>query len=586
MTTPPDFKRRTLVKALAASSLIPLLGSNLIGCSNSSNNNSNTSDGVSSVPADFNHGVASGDPLTDRVILWTRVTPTEEGQVLVQWEVAEDADFTSVVGQGEGMTSADVDYTVKVDAEGLQPGTSYYYRFMTGDKTSPPGKTRTLPQGMVQAASFAVVSCSNYPAGFFNVYREIANQDVDAVLHLGDYLYEYAANGYASDRAEEFGRVAEPANEIISLSDYRTRYAQYRSDADLQAAHGNHPFIIVWDDHEIANDSWQNGAENHNPDTEGSYAERRMAAIQAWYEWLPVRPPATMDDIIYRRFQYGDLLDLLMLDTRHVGRDQQLQYSDFASGGIIDVDSVRAALTDRNRSILGSEQLGWLREQMNQSSARWQVLGQQVLMSRYQIPSPLLEALDPGLSPNLDLGKGTAALLAAVAAKNKAPEDRTPEEQALLDSSVPYNLDAWDGYSAERDEILSFAQQLDSKLVVLAGDTHNAWTSQLRTAEGNVAGVEFGCTSVSSPGFDGAGLLGPSNAALFGPLVVGLIDDLNYANLVGRGYLHIAFSADNVTATHRFITTIDSTDYAEDVAAAKTFVVDRADMLLSDMLPT
>ena len=342
----------------------------------------------------------------------------------------------------------------------------------------------------------------------------------------------------------------------------------------------------MWDDHEIANDSWQNGAENHNPDTEGSYAERRMAAIQAWYEWLPVRPPATMDDIIYRRFQYGDLLDLLMLDTRHVGRDQQLQYSDFASGGIIDVDSVRAALTDRNRSILGSEQLGWLREQMNQSSARWQVLGQQVLMSRYQIPSPLLEALDPGLSPNLDLGKGTAALLAAVAAKNKAPEDRTPEEQALLDSSVPYNLDAWDGYSAERDEILSFAQQLDSKLVVLAGDTHNAWTSQLRTAEGNVAGVEFGCTSVSSPGFDGAGLLGPSNAALFGPLVVGLIDDLNYANLVGRGYLHIAFSADNVTATHRFITTIDSTDYAEDVAAAKTFVVDRADMLLSDMLPT
>ena len=584
MTTPPDFKRRTLVKALAASTLIPLLGSNLIACSNGSNNSNNAGNpgGDPGVPADFNHGVASGDPLTDRVILWTRATPTaEEGQVLVQWELAEDAEFANIIGQGEGMTSTDVDYTVKVDAEGLQPSTDYFYRFMTGDKTSVVGKTRTLPQGSVQAASFAVVSCANYPAGFFNVYGEVAKQDIDAVLHLGDYLYEYSAKGYASERAEEFGRVVEPANEIISLSDYRTRYGQYRGDVDLQAAHAAHPFIIVWDDHEVANDSWENGAQNHDPATEGSYADRKMAAIQAWYEWLPVRPPSTMDDIIYRRFQYGDLLDLLMLDTRHFGRNEQLQYSDFATGGIIDVDSVRAALGDTTRTMLGSEQLGWLREQLNQSSARWQVLGQQVLMSRYEIPSPLLEALDPGLSPNLDLAKGTAALLAAVDAKGKAPEDRTPEEQALLDTAIPYNLDAWDGYSAERDEILAFAQQLDSKLVVLAGDTHNAWTSQLKTADGKIAGVEFGCTSVSSPGFDGAGLLGPGNAALFGPLVVGLIDDLNYANLVGRGYVHIVFTNDNVTATHRFVTTIDSKEYAEKTAAAKSFVVDRADMLLS-----
>lgn len=583
MTTPPDFKRRSIVKALAASSLIPILGSNLIACSNGSNSsrtfdNSNT---VTSVPADFNHGVASGDPLTDRVILWTRVTPEEEGQVEVLWQLAEDSEFASIVAEGAGATSADVDYTIKVDAEGLQPGTAYYYRFMTGDKTSMMGKTRTLPEGAVQAASFAVVSCANYPAGFFNVFREIAGQDVDAVLHLGDYLYEYSSTGYASERAEEFGRVVEPANEIVSLEDYRTRYAQYHTDGDLQAAHAAHPFIIVWDDHEVANDSWEDGAQNHNPATEGSYAERKMAAIQAWYEWLPVRPPTTVEEIIYRRFQYGDLLDLLMLDTRHLGRDEQLQYSDFATGGIIDVDSVRAAISDANRTMMGSEQLGWLREQLNRSSARWQVLGQQVLMSRYLIPSPLLEALDPGVSPELDLAKGTAALIASVTAKNKAPEDRTPEEQALLDSAIPYNMDAWDGYKPERDEILSFAQQLDSKLVVLAGDTHNAWTSQLTTTEGEIAGVEFGCTSVSSPGFDGAGLLGPGNAALFGPFVTDLIDDLVYANLVGRGYLHIAFAADNVTATHRFITAVDSTEYSEDEAAAKTFVVDRADMSLS-----
>ncbi len=583
MTTPPDFKRRTLVKALAVSSLIPILGSNLIGCSNGSNssNNFNNAQGLPSVPADFNHGIASGDPLTDRVILWTRVTPEEEGQVQVQWEIAADPDFASIIGEGEGTTSADVDYTVKVDAEGLQAGTTYYYRFMTGDKTSVTGKTRTLPQGAVQAATFAVISCSNYPAGYFNVYREVANQDIDAVLHLGDYLYEYAAGGYASDRAEELGRVSVPANEIISLSDYRIRYGQYRTDEDLQAAHAAHPFIVVWDDHEIANDSWENGAQNHDSETEGSYADRKMMAIQAWYEWLPVRPPTTMDDIIYRRFQYGDLIDLLMLDTRHVGRNQQLEYSNFATGGIIDVDSVRAGFSDSNRTLLGSAQLGWLRGQLNQSSARWQVLGQQVLMGRYQIPSPLLEALDPGLTLELDLGKGTAALLAAVGAKGKAPEDRTPEEQALLDSSIPYNLDAWDGYSFERDAVLDYAYQLKSKLVALAGDTHNAWTSQLRTAEGEIAGVEFGCTSVSSPGFDGPGLLGPGNAAAFGPLVAGLIDDLNYANLVGRGYLHIAFTADNVTATHRFLTTIDSREYAVNEAAEKSFVVNRADMVLS-----
>jgi len=275
------------------------------------------------------------------------------------------------------------------------------------------------------------------------------------------------------------------------------------------------------------------------------------------------------------------LIDLLMLDTRHVGRNQQLEYSNFATGGIIDVDSVRAGFSDSNRTLLGSAQLGWLRGQLNQSSARWQVLGQQVLMGRYQIPSPLLEALDPGLTLELDLGKGTAALLAAVGAKGKAPEDRTPEEQALLDSSIPYNLDAWDGYSFERDAVLDYAYQLKSKLVALAGDTHNAWTSQLRTAEGEIAGVEFGCTSVSSPGFDGPGLLGPGNAAAFGPLVAGLIDDLNYANLVGRGYLHIAFTADNVTATHRFLTTIDSREYAVNEAAEKSFVVNRADMVLS-----
>lgn len=576
MTTPPGFKRRSLVKALAAGALIPTLGANLIGCSS----DSNFEGAATPQPADFNHGVASGDPLTDRVIIWTRVTPETNGRIFVSWEVATDAAFANKLVEGNGFTSEDVDYTVKVDVEGLQPGTTYYYRFATVNATSTTGKTRTLPQGAVAAAAFAVVSCSNYPAGYFNVYREVANQDVDAVLHLGDYLYEYNSQGYASERAQELGRVSEPANELLSLSDYRTRYAQYRGDVDLQAAHAAHPFVVVWDDHEIANDAWREGAENHDPDTEGSYVERKTAALQAWHEWQPVRPPSSMNDIIYRRFQYGDLLDLLMLDTRIVGRDEQYTYGDFADGTMIDVERARAGFGDSNRTLLGSDQLSWLREQLTQSSAQWQVLGQQVLMARYHLPAPIMEALDPRLSPeNPQLAAGTAAVLAAVTAQNTAPENRTPAQVELLASAIPYNLDAWDGYEHERNELLEFARQAGSKLVALAGDTHNAWTSQLTTAEGEIAGVEFGATSVSSPGLDG--VLGASSAAAFSPLVATLVDDLVWANLIGRGYLHVAFTPNTVTASHRFITTILSRDYAVDQAAGKTFVVNRADMRVS-----
>lgn len=572
MTDTLDFKRRSIIKGIAASSLIPLLGSNLIACSDGSDTL------VVSVPAEFLHGVASGDPLTDRVILWTRLTPEEEGQVRVSWEVSTAVDFSDVVANGSGVTSADVDYTVKVDVEGLQPGSMYYYRFSSGDNVSVSGRTRTLPEGAVTAASFAVVSCSNYPAGYFHVYREIADQDVDAVLHLGDYLYEYSSEGYASDRAEEFGRVVQPRNELLSLADYRMRYAQYRGDADAQAAHAAHPFIVVWDDHEVANDSWREGADNHDPETEGDFSARKMAAIQAWYEWLPVRPPSSVNEIIYRRFQYGDLLDLLMLDTRIVGRDRQFTYSEFVTDGMIDVDAARAAFGDSSRTLLGEEQMGWLREQLSQSSARWQVLGQQVLLGRYLLPSPIMEALDPSLSGGDSLAKGAAAVAEAFAAKTTPPGERTPEQQALLDSAIPYNPDAWDGYGFERDEFLEFVRQLGSSLVVLAGDTHNAWTTQLTTAQGEIVGVEFGGTSVSSPGLDDA--LGEGSATAFEPLVSTLFDDLKYANLLQRGYLHIQFEAEKLTASHRFVSTVHDTVYVVDEERSTSFTVNRDNLLL------
>lgn len=570
-----SIKRRTLVKGLAASSLLPLLGGNLAGCSDSSGN---SSDAFDDIPVAFDHGVASGDPLEDRVILWTRVTPEAEGRIRVHWEIATDPAFTDILRSGSGTTSADVDYTLKVDADGLQPGTLYHYRFSSGSAVSSPGITRTLPVGGVSVATFAVVSCSNYPAGYFNIYREVANSDVDAVLHLGDYIYEYPVGGYASAQAEQFGRVVTPPTELNSLDDYRTRYAQYRSDPDLQSAHATHPFLIVWDDHEIANDGWRDGAENHDPDTEGDWEARKIAAIQAWYEWLPVRPPADENEIIYRRFQYGDLLDLMMLDTRFIARDRQFTYLEFASGGMIDVPAARAAFGDPDRTLLGDTQLGWLRDQLSGSSARWQVLGQQVLSGRYWLPSPIMEALDPGL-PGGSLEAGVTAVLAALAAKGKAPEDRTPQEQALLDSAIPYNMDAWDGYEYERDQLLGFARDLDSRLVILAGDTHNAWSTQLTTPDGATAGVEFGCASVSSPGLEG--VLGLDNAALFSPLVVQLIDDLKYANLSNRGYLHLRFTPEELVAEHRFIDRVDSRDYTVEDSLTRTFTVSRSDMTLS-----
>ncbi|MDZ7784247.1 MAG: alkaline phosphatase D family protein [Halioglobus sp.] len=385
MTQRNHLRRRTLLKGMAATSLLPLLGANLVGCSDDSDNLGAT------VSGRFLHGVASGDPLTDRVILWTRLTPEAEGPVGVAWEVSESPDFDAVVASGEGTTSADVDYTVKVDVEGLAPERRYYYRFSSGGNMSSVGRTRTLPLGTVAAASFAVVSCSKFPTGFFNVYREVSQQDVDAVLHLGDYFYE---SGNARD-GEALGRVVDPPREIFSLEDYRTRYAQYRRDEDLQAAHMAHPFITVWDDHEVANNTWRNGAENHQPD-EGDFGARKMAAIQAWYEWQPVRPPSAVEDIIYRRFQYGDLLDLLMLDTRIIGRDRQLEYDDFSTGGMIDLAAARAAIGAADRSLLGDDQRAWLREQLSQSAARWQVLGQQVLLESFSSPGAYCRSAGTG----------------------------------------------------------------------------------------------------------------------------------------------------------------------------------------------
>ncbi|NCO70796.1 MULTISPECIES: alkaline phosphatase D family protein [Shewanella] len=528
------------------------------------------SDDDDAVSAQFLQGVASGDPATDAVILWTRVTPDIDAEVTVSWEVATDSKFTQLVTNGQMTTTKDRDYTVKVDAVGLEAGQQYFYRFKAGDTVSEIGQTRTLPEGSVASVKLAVMSCANFPAGYFNVYEMAAQQDdLDAVVHLGDYLYEYARGEYASEHAVELGREVLPAGELFLLEDYRTRYSQYRSDASLQKLHAKVPFITVWDDHEVANDTWKDGAENHN-DGEGDFDLRKQAALQAYFEWLPIRPWSEGNhEEIYRSFNFGNLVDLHMLDTRVLARDKQLEYSQYidATTGAFNSATFLTDVTDTNRTLLGQTQLLWLQQTLLQSTAKWQVLGQQVLMAKMLMPAAI--ATQQMSIPQFAELAGIAQLAGRAQASDptltaeelaylQANQARlTPEVMALLQlPAIPYNLDAWDGYAYEREVILATAKSLNHNLVVIAGDTHNAWASELTDSGGDVVGIEFATSSVSSPGLEY--YLGLSDAEMPSTeaAIVSLIADLKYANLKDRGYLLLSFTQDEVRSDWQYVDTI------------------------------
>ncbi len=379
--------------------------------------------------APFFHGVASGDPLSDRVIIWTRVTPENHdgSPVTVTWRMATDAMMQNVVQSGTFTTNANRDYTVKVDVTGLSAGTTYYYEFAAFGKKSLVGKTKTTPTG-AQAShlKFGVVSCSNYQAGYFNGYQRLAERtDLDAVIHLGDYIYEYG-NGTYGDSSVAANRPLEPPTEILSLEDYRTRYSTYRLDSSLIRVHQQHPFITVWDDHESANDSYMEGAQNHN-EGEGDWDVRKNLSKQVYFEWMPIRD--NEDFKVYRKISYGNLLDLIMLDTRLEGREKQIQ-------NITDPE-----LNDPDRTILGAAQKAWLLEQLRNSTARWKVIGQQVMFA--------------------ELNVGWAALT---------------DPNFTYEALESVFLDIWDGYPAERTQIINAIKDNDVKnVVILTGDVHSAF---------------------------------------------------------------------------------------------------------------
>ena len=536
---------------------VALLPSLLTGCDDDNDNVTYSGD------YGFREGVASFDPAQSSVLIWTRYTraSNESGAADIRWELAESSSFSPVKASGTLVATEATDFTVSADVTGLEPNKQYYYRFRN-ERTkaeSVVGQTRTLPDAaQATRTKLAVVSCANYQAGLFNVYGAVAASDADVVVHLGDYIYEYGAGGYGSGSlTTQLNRAHLPAGEILTLDDYRTRYRQYRSDPQLQRAHQLKPFICVWDDHEVANDAYTDGAENHQAN-EGSFQQRKQYAQQVWHEYLPAR--VSDKTKIYRSFSFGNLVHLHMLDTRLVGRNQQLNFADyFQANGTFNAAAFVPAWQNPNRTLLGSEQRSWLTTTLGSSPATWQVLGSQVLMSKIYLPAellPIVAQLTAGATPTL-LAQYTTLSTQLITIKTRIRQGDptvTAAERARVETVLPYNLDAWDGYPVERERVLAAAA--GKKLVSLAGDTHNAWHSSLVDAGGTRRGVEFATASVSSPGFEA--LLGGNTAAIQGFEQSNqlLIDNLHYLDASRRGYVEVEFTASSATARWQYVASL------------------------------
>ncbi|MFM2306961.1 MAG: hypothetical protein RLZZ367_1630 [Bacteroidota bacterium] len=456
--------------------------------------------------APFYHGVASGDPLTDRVIIWTRIT-TENPTETVGWEIAADTTFTSIINSGTVTTDSSNDYTVKVDVTGLQPNTWYYYRFSNNGVYSIKGRTRTMPATNVNNLRFAVVACSNYQDGFFNVYRDIAEKnDVDAVIHLGDYYYEYGPDDFTP--GVDSSRLQEPYKEVWTKADYRQRHSFYKLDPDLRAVHQQYPFITVWDDHESANDSWSGGAQNHTDSVEGYWNDRKEFSRTTYFEWMPIRNVHNSVDTIHRVIPLGGLADLIMLDSRLEGREVQ-------------AGTTGAVVNDTNRTMLGHEQLDWYKQQLSASTAKWKLIGNQVMFAPLKVFGSAL------------------------------------------------NQDQWDGYPEERNKIIRHISSNNiNNVVLLTGDIHTSWANDVphpdqtynsSTGAGSAA-VEYVCTSVTSGSF--INFTVPAN------IITTVIPHVKYADLSKRGYLLFDVTSQRVQGDWLYVNTIGSRTFNTSVGAS------------------
>lgn len=481
----------------------------------------------------FTHGVASGEPGANSVLLWTRYAAAND--MALTAELSETADFARIAGGGTVTALGERDHTAKIIVDGLEPGRWYFYRFIAPDgATSPIGRTRTLPQGPTAAFNLALVSCSNLPFGWFNAYgHAAARQDIDLVVHVGDYLYEYAPGDYPSIKQAVPGRLIQPDHEIVSLADYRLRYAAYRSDPDLARLHALFPMIAQWDDHEFTNDAWKGGAENHN-DGEGEWAVRAATAERVYREWMPVA------DSRWRHYQVGDLATIFLPETRVTGRDKQVEIDDIVRDGRDPAAALKAyaegAYRDPARQLMGGTQEKWLFDGLAASTragTRWQVCAQQIVMGSLFTPPEAKDWFGADMAPEV--------------------RRRVESAQAAAKAGLPLNLDAWDGYPAARSRLLAAAQQADADFVTLSGDSHNGWAFDL-SEDGKPAGIEIGGHSVTSPGFENY-TRGISEEARVGALL-GSSPQLKWANTRDRGYVSVAMTPEKVTANWHSVATI------------------------------
>ena len=480
----------------------------------------------------FDYGVASGDPTNTNVIIWTKVTSSINKDIKIKWQLSSNKSFTNILNSGIALAKFSNDFTIKVDVNipSAFRGKKVFYRFFINNTFSDVGITKTLPVDNPDQYNIAFCSCSNHPAGYFNAYREMANNDeIDLVLHLGDYIYEYDKNGYATEDSERLNRVVDPKHEIISLNDYRKRHAQYKSDSDLQALHRSKPMIVVWDDHEFTNDSWKYGAENHQKD-EGFFQSRKANAIKAYFEWMPIRENKSKLKI-WRKFEVGRLFQLLMLDTRSIYRDKQLNIDNYFEGETFNKSKYSKDLS-LDRKLIGIEQMLWIKKNLNKNF-KWSIIGQQVLMAQVSLPS---------LFGNMN--------------KKILPE-YLDKYLKLGGANVPYNTDAWDGYPKERERIFRELKKANSVLV-LTGDTHNSWLNNLYDKKNNFIGVEIGTPAISSP----------NTVDTFGSLTKQIEKDLIEENKnvkwtegTHKGYTLLKLTKDKCETCFIYVSTVKSKVY-------------------------
>jgi phosphodiesterase/alkaline phosphatase D-like protein len=522
-------------------------GAGLAACT-SPESISGKNDGVVKAGA-FAHGVASGDPFTESVVLWTRLTADLDGDIEVVWDVASDPDFNSIVATGSTSAQASRDYCVKVIAEKLKAGQEYFYRFRAGKAVSQIGRTRTLPKGRTDQLRFAVVSCANWQHGYFNTYDAIAKraetQPYDALIHLGDYYYEYGA--LETPRLPD--RIHEPAHEIIELNDYRQRHAQYRTDAALQSATAKMPLIAVWDDHETTNDSWTGGAENHQPDQEGDWGERQQAALRAYYEWMPIREPrpGRVRSDIYRNFRFGDLANLTCVETRLTARAEPIiveaYIDEIASDG--GADKFRQdILYAPDREMFGADQQDFIINAMRQSKddgVVWRLLANQVIMGRL---------LTPDFTPYID-----------ETALTRIEKDWPGVRDFLTLSkyNMPVYPDSWDGYPVARENFYTALDEAGlNDMLVLTGDAHEFWLNDLTSESGTKFGMEVVTSSVSSQTL--TAYLGDATPD-HNLLLTQENPDARYYNATRSGFIDLTLTPKAATVRMLNVDTVLSRDY-------------------------